>query len=45
MDAFGIIGFVFALMALGAANSAKAQITALTREVESLKSTQQNKGE
>lgn len=40
-----VIGFVFALIALGAAGSAKAQIAALKQEVEALKATQRNGGE
>jgi hypothetical protein len=45
VDAFGIIGLVFALMALGIANSAKTQIAALKQEVETLKALQQNGSE
>jgi hypothetical protein len=45
VDAFGLIGFVFALFALGAARSAKAQIAALKQEVETLKAGQQSRSE
>jgi hypothetical protein len=45
VDAFGIIGFVFGLMALGAATSAKAQIAALRKEVETLKAAQQDRSQ
>jgi len=45
VNTFGIIGFVFALIALGAASSAKAQIAALKIEVETLKAAQKNRSE
>jgi hypothetical protein len=45
VDAFGIMGFVFGIIALVAANSAKTQIAALKKEVETLKAVQQNRGE
>jgi hypothetical protein len=38
-----VVGFVFALAALGAASVAQAQIAALRKEVEALKAAQQNK--
>ena len=37
MGTFGIIGFVFAVIALGAATSAKSQIADLKKEIEALK--------
>jgi hypothetical protein len=43
VEAFGIIGFVFALIALGTASSATAQIAALKKEVETLKAAQQDR--
>jgi hypothetical protein len=38
-----VVGFIFALAALGAASVAQAQIAALRKEVEALKAAQQNK--
>jgi hypothetical protein len=43
VEAFGLIGFVFALIALGAANTAKTQVSALKIEIDNLKAAQQNK--
>ena len=43
MDAFAIISFVFALIALGVANTARTQIAALKEEVEILKAAHQNR--
>lgn len=45
MDVFGLIGFMFGIIALGAASSAQAQIAALRIEVETLKASQQGRSE
>jgi hypothetical protein len=37
-----VLGFIFALAALGAASAAQTQIRALKKEVEALKAAQQN---
>lgn len=38
----GTIGFIFALIALGLAGAAKAEISSLKKEVENLKAARQN---
>jgi hypothetical protein len=45
VDVFGMIGFVFGIIALGTASSAQAQIAALRVEVETLKASQQGTSE
>ena len=41
----GTVGFIFALLALGVAGATKAEISALKKEVESLKAARQNQSE
>jgi cell division protein FtsB len=43
VDVFGMMGFIFGIIALGTASSAQAQIAALKQEVETLKAAQQDR--
>lgn len=45
VDVFGIMGFIFGIIAFGTASSAQAQIAALKQEVEMLKAAQQGRSE